>query len=387
MQHWEVVVVGAGPAGLVAAFRAAECGRRTLLLEKNRRPGAKILMSGGTRCNLTHATDGLGIVRELGPQGRFLRSALSVLGPQEVVEMIETEGVATKVEQATGKVFPASDKAADVLGALVRRLARSGCVTACEEPLHRIERLDDGFLLVSSRQTLTADKVILATGGKSYPGCGTTGDGYAWAAALGHNVVPPRPALVPLRTDAAWVHALRGITIPDVLVKVVPPRSSADASGSRSRAPLAERRGSFLFTHFGLSGPAVLDVSRVVSGYSGPERLLLVCDFLPQFKPEEFDALFTKECATAGKRQLATILGQWLPLRLAETLVERTNGAGQCRAAEHSKPARRHLLQAETQHPIPNLFFAGELLDLDGPIGGYNFQVAFSTGWLAGQRC
>jgi predicted flavoprotein YhiN len=135
VQHWEVVVVGAGAAGLVAAFRAAERGRRTLLLEKNRRPGAKILISGGTRCNLTHATDRHGIIRELGPQGRFLHSALSLLGPQEVVEMFEALGVATKVEQPTGKIFPASDKALDVLNALVRRLDRSGCVLACEEPL------------------------------------------------------------------------------------------------------------------------------------------------------------------------------------------------------------------------------------------------------------
>jgi len=418
MQHWEVVVVGAGAAGLVAAFRAAERGRRTLLLEKNRRAGAKILMSGGTRCNLTHATDPRGIVREFGPQGRFLHSALSLLGPQEVVEMFEAEGVATKVEQQTGKVFPESDKALDVLGALLQRLDRSGCVLAREEPLERLERSGGGFRLTTPRQTVTADKVILTPGGQSYPGCGTTGDGYGWAAALGHKVIPPRPALVPLRTDAAWVHVLSGITIPDVLVKVMPADCAAGPSGSRTSAALAQRRGSFLFTHFGLSGPAVLDVSRAVSGHPGPDRLVLVCDLLPRMNPDELSALVAQECATAGRRRLSTILGNWLPQRLAETLVQRVGLTEQRRAAELSGADRRQLVEAVKQLPIPvagtlgfkkaevtaggvaldeidsrtlqskivpNLYIAGELLDLDGPIGGYNFQAAFSTGWLAGE--
>ena len=134
---------------------------------------------------------------------------------------------------------------------------------------------------------MTADKLILTPGGQSYPGCGTTGDGYGWAAALGHKVISPRPALVPLRTDAAWLHVLSGITIPDVLVKVMPADCAARPCGSPSSAALAQRRGSFLFTHFGLSGPAVLDVSRAVSGHPGPERLALVCDFLPRMNPDE----------------------------------------------------------------------------------------------------
>jgi hypothetical protein len=406
MHDWEVVVVGAGAAGLVAA------------LEKNRKPGAKILMSGGTRCNLTHAGDKQGILREFGPQGRFLHSALSVLGPQEVVEMFEAEGLATKVEQATGKIFPASDKAFDVLAALLRRLGRSGCELAREEPLERLEPSGEAFRLTTPLRTITAGKVILAPGGTSYPGCGTTGDGFAWVAALGHKVIPPRPALVPLRIDAAWVHALSGITIPDVRVRVMPAESAARPSGSCNVAALAERRGSFLFTHFGLSGPVVLDVSRAVSGHAGPERLALVCDFLPQMNSEQFDALLAQACAVAGKRQLSTVLGNWIPQRLGETLVEQLGLTGPRRAAELPKAGRRQLVQAVKQLAIPiagtlgfkkaevtaggidldeidsrsmqskivpNLYVAGELLDLDGPIGGYNFQAAFSTGWLAGQ--
>lgn len=418
MHDWEVVVVGAGASGLVAAFRSAERGRRTLLLEKNRKAGAKILMSGGTRCNLTHATDKQGIVREFGPPGRFLHSALSVLGPQAVVELFEAEGVATKIEPETGKIFPASDKALDVLGALLRRLDRSGCVLAREEPLEKLERLDRGFRLTTPLRTLTAVKVVLAPGGTSYPGCGTQGDGYAWIAALGHTLVAPRPALVPLRTDAAWVHALSGITIPDTLIRVLTAESAAAFPGTRAGDALAQRRGSLLFTHFGLSGPVVLDVSRTVSGHAGPERLALVCDFLPDMRAGQLEAIVAQECAAAGRRHLSTVLGRWIPQRLAESILQQLGLAESHRAAELAKAVRRDIVQAVKQLAIPiagtlgfkkaevtaggvrldeidsrsmqsklvpGLHVVGELLDLDGPIGGYNFQAAFSTGWLAGE--
>ena len=193
---WDTVVVGAGAAGLLAAARAAERGKRTLLLEKNRHPGAKILMSGGTRCNLTHATDARGIVAEFGPAGRFLHSALAALSPQDLVELFEREGVRVKVEQETGKIFPASDKAADVLDALLRRLQRSGATLALEEPLCELERPDaeqGGFRLQTAKRSLLTPSVVITTGGQSYPGSGTSGDGYRWAAALGHTIVPPRP--------------------------------------------------------------------------------------------------------------------------------------------------------------------------------------------------
>lgn len=413
---WDVVVIGAGAAGFVAAFRAAERGRRTLLLEKNRKPGAKILMSGGTRCNLTHATDKRGILCEFGPQGRFLHSALSCLGPEAVVEMFEAEGVATKIEPVTGKIFPASNKALDVLGALVRRFERSGATLVREEPLLTLDRCDDGFRLTTPLRDFTARQVILACGGQSYPGCGTTGDGYRWAAALGHRIVPPRPALVPIRTDAVWVHDLSGMTIPDVFIQIVP--SQPAESGPRGLRPLAERRGSFLFTHFGFSGPVVLDVSRAVSGHPSPQTLSLVCDFLPNVKADALDALVARQCAEDGRKQLSTILGAIVPQRLAERLVEHVGVPAERRAAELSKSDRLKLVAAVKQlavpisgtlgfkkaevtaggvaleeidsrtmqsRIVPNLFVVGELLDLDGPIGGYNFQSAFSTGWLAGE--
>jgi len=414
MAHWDVIIVGGGPAGLMAATRAAQRGRRTLLLEKNREPGVKILLSGGSRCNVTHATDRRGIVSAFGPAGRFLHSALAALGPEEVRDLLSAEGVPTKVEEG-GKVFPRSDRAADIQAALLRRLQRSGCTLALEETLEELIPADRGFRLRTSGRTLTAEKIVLATGGKSYPTCGTTGDGYRWAEALGHHVVPPRPALVPVTTHAPWVRMLQGITAPDVLVKVVEPGGCGELTRT---ACLAERRGSLLFTHFGLSGPAVLDISRTISGHARPQTLQMVCDFLPTMKKEEVEAFLLRECGLAGKKHLASMLAPLLPRRLAEKLVELISPPNGRVAAELTKAERRQFVQAlkRTCIPVagtlgfkkaevtaggvslkevdsrtmqsrlvPNLYFGGELLDLDGPIGGYNFQAAFSTGWLAGE--
>src|SRR2546423_1862253 len=212
---WDVVVLGAGAAGLLAATRAAERGKRTLLLGKNRRPGVKILMSGGTRCNLTHATDNKGIVQAYGPPGRFLHSALAALSVQDTIDLFEAEGVATKIEE-TGKIFPVSNKATDVLDALLRRLDRSGAVLSLAEPVRDLTRTEQGFSITTTARLLTASRVVLTSGGRSYPGSGTTGDGYGWLERLGHGIVPPRPALTPIRVAADWVAALQGVTLADV---------------------------------------------------------------------------------------------------------------------------------------------------------------------------
>src|SRR5208283_5143415 len=168
MDDWEVIVIGAGAAGLMATSRAAQRGRRTLLLEKKKRPGAKILMSGGSRCNLTHALDARGFVEALGTQGPFLHSALAALGPDQLVDLIEAEGVPTKVEP-TGKIFPASDRAEDVLQVLLARLRRSGCTLATDEPVQSITPYSAGLRVVTSKRTLRAEAVIITTGGQSYP--------------------------------------------------------------------------------------------------------------------------------------------------------------------------------------------------------------------------
>ncbi len=433
MNHFEVIVVGAGAAGLMAATVAAERGKQVLLLEKNRRAGTKILMSGGTRCNITHATDRKGIIAayrmQERKQGDFLHSALAALSPDDLLAFFHAEGVATKTEPG-GKVFPVSNQASDVLEALLERLYRSGAKLALGEALSDLRVADTGgFELGTASRTLCCDKLVLTTGGKSYPGSGTTGDGYAWLKKLGHKIVPPRPALTPVTTNLEWVRELKGITIPDVSLTLAdsPVRAANPNSGGGSKnLPVRksdrvdERRGSFLFTHFGLSGPAPLDISRSISGHAKPAALSLSCDFLPNQSTDEFQ----KQCRTAlssnGKKSIMASMQNMLPQfpkRLLESLLAASDVAGDLRSAEVSKSqlqaisvafksnaipvsGTRGFKKAEVtagglslvevdsstmqSRMVPNLFIAGELLDLDGPIGGYNFQAAFSTAWLAG---
>jgi predicted Rossmann fold flavoprotein len=404
---WDVAVIGAGAAGLMAAIRAAEEGARVLVLEKNRKPGVKILMSGGTRCNITHATDNRGIVEAFGPAGRFLHSALACLSVDDTLAFFEGEGVATKVEE-TGKIFPVSNKALDVLDALLRRLHRSGATLALDEPLRDLMPRSPGFALTTPARVVSARRVILTTGGQSYPGSGTTGDGYSITARFGHTIVPPRPALVPITVDAPWIADLRGVTLPDVTVRV-----------HDSEELLAQRRGSLLFAHFGLSGPVILDVSRTVSGHPEPRRLMLEIDLLPALKETDLDEFLRRESASSGKKQLAVVLAIQLPRRLADAMLPRAALLVDRKAAALSRPDRARLVEclkhlrlpvtgtlgfgkAEVtaggvaldevdsrtlrSKKVPDLFLAGELLDLDGPIGGYNFQSAWSTGWLAGKN-
>ncbi len=406
---YDAIIAGAGAAGLVAAIHAAERGRKVLLLEKGKKPGVKILMSGGTRCNITHDCDSRGIVQAFGANGKFLHSALAALGPRETVAFFNSEGVATKVED-TGKVFPVSDRAIDVLDALLKRLARSGAILALLEPLKDVEpHPEGGFRVHTPTRTLTAERVLLTTGGKSYPGCGTTGDGYVLATKFGHTIRPTSPALVPLTVQPTWISELRGITLPDVNLKVLPPEGKT----------LTHRRGSMLFAHFGLTGPAPLDVSRAVSGHAKPSSLILEADFLPNEHEQAFDEFLRAESLASGKKQLAVVLAEKLPRRLADQLLVLCGMAVDRKAAALAKPDRLALVAAvkHLRLPLrgtlgfekaevtaggvhldevdsrtmqskcaPGLYFAGEVLDLDGWIGGYNFQSAWSTGWLAGKQ-
>ncbi len=404
---FDVVVVGAGAAGLMAAIRAAERGRRTLLLEKNRKPGVKILMSGGTRCNITQATDNRGIVAAYGPPGRFLHSALATLSVQDTLALFESQGVPTKVEE-TGKIFPVSDRALDVLNALLRRLNLSGATLCLSEPVIDIQRTNNEFSIVTAKRTIVVPKIIITTGGKSYPGSGTTGDGYSIATKFGHTIVPPRPALVPITVEAKWITDLRGITLPRTGVRIF--------EGNRL---LADRIGSLLFAHFGLSGPVILDVSRVVSGHANPSSLELELDFVPDTRESELDEYLRVESLAQGKKLLAVVLSERVPRRISDVVLSLSGLPIDRKAAALSRSERTKMV-ANLKHlrvPIrgtlgfekaevtaggvalsevdsrdmqsklaPGLYFAGEVLDLDGPIGGYNFQAAWSTGWLAGSN-
>ncbi len=437
-ETYDVIIIGAGAAGLMAAASAAGRGKRVLLLEKNTKLGVKILMSGGTRCNITHDCGVAGIIAAFGRNGKFLHSALAALSPKSVIEKIESVGVATKIE-STGKIFPVSNKAIDVRDALVTLATTAGAKIWAASSVAEIKMIDRHFqVAVSSEKleaptVLNAEKVIITTGGKSYPGCGTTGDGYAWAVQFGHKIVDTYPALTPIISDCAWARELKGITIERVGVRVreiATPASliefsndggtTATKTKSKPTKPkiLAERTDSFLFTHWGFSGPAALDVSREISRHPHRKSLELVCDFLPDVTTEQLTDQLLKLKLSEGKQSVGNLLNSLFPKRMNEALLLASEIDPTQRNAELPKTSLLRLVQQIKTCVFPingtlgfekaevtsggvdlreidsktmeskllsGLFFAGEVLDLDGRIGGFNFQSAFSTGWLAGQ--
>lgn len=405
---WDLIVIGGGAAGLWAAGTAASRGKRVLLLEKNRKLGVKILISGGTRCNITHHCGIEGIMAAFGNQGRFLKPALHELPPAEVVAEFNRLGVATKVEES-GKVFPVSDRAIDVRDALVRRLQTAGAELRSGIAVQDLQRGEDNAWMVRTQEeTLMADKVLLCCGGLSYAGCGTTGDGYSWARGCGHTLIETCPALTPLVSPASWVHELTGITLPDVSARIVTP-------GKQPKDTRLCSRGGFLWTHFGCSGPVPMNVSRFVSPLAEPHRAVLQIDLVPETSETELVARL--DATQGGKRMVATALQGLVPRNMATCLLKRAQVAEGLSLSELPRAARLQLLgdlkrlsvplsgtrgypKAEVTrggvstkevnpHTLesriaPGLFFAGEILDVDGPIGGFNFQAAFSTGHMAG---
>jgi len=404
--NWDVIV-GAGAAGLLAGISAGKSGAKTLVLEKNRKPGVKILMSGGTRCNITHNTDNRGIVKAFGNNGKFLHSPLAAFSVDETIRFFNQAGVATKIE-ATGKIFPVSNKALDVLDALLNQLKHENATLVLETPVLDIDATEDGFLLKTNLQTFHAKKIILTTGGLSFPGCGTTGDGYKFAMKFGHSIKETQPALAPLKTDARWVHELSGVTIPDVGV-----------TACLNEKPMMQDRGSFLFTHFGLSGPVILNVSKALNSLSNFKNSSLKLDFLPSVKETDLEAKLQSFASTDGKKLLSVALGELLPRRLLEGLFSQIGFSPERKCAGISKDERKAIVVSIKSKSVnitgtlgyakaevttggvsldevnsktmesklkKGLYLAGEILDLDGPIGGFNFQAAWSTGFLAGSQ-
>jgi predicted Rossmann fold flavoprotein len=410
-RDWELIVVGAGAAGLFAAAAAREAGANVLLIEKNKKTGVKILMSGGTRCNLTQDTDWRGIASAFGgAQARFLKFSLASFTPSDTIAFFEIAGVRTKTE-STGKVFPVSNRAIDVRDALVDVATDAGVEIVNGTAVTEIQKSGIGFRLLSSKGDLECQRLIVTTGGQSYPGCGTSGDGYQWLKQLGHRIIAPRPALTPIRVNQQWVRDLSGVTIPDTRVTV----RFGDQPHRFSPQLRNGDRGSFLFTHRGCSGPAILNVSRSVTDPANNQRKSLVCDWLPEIDEREIRDRLAPD--GSGNQRLGTALCELLPRRLVEALCHQANIdfaqslaelgrrrtgiiADQIKRCEMAIDGTLGFAKAEVtaggvsleeidpltmaSRIVPGLFLAGEILDIDGPIGGYNFQAAWSTGRLAG---
>ncbi len=415
-----VIVIGAGAAGLMAAGRAAELGARVLLLEKMGEAGKKILVTGQERCNVTNAAPLEAFLTAFGHNGPFLRNAFHRFFREELLALLRRYGVETQVERG-GRIFPTSGRAADVRDALLRYATEHGATiryhTAVQELLVEEEHVT-GVRTVGG-ETFPAAAAILATGGASWPGTGSTGDGYVMARDLGHTLVPLRPALVPLTVaEKARAKALQGVSLRNVACTLLEATPGGKDKVLPPPWPLPPT-GEVLFTHFGLSGPLVLSLSlAAVDAVRAGKSVTLALDLKPGMTFEEVRARLQREFEQYPQRKLPHLLRGWLPGSLADELAKLTPSGAErpvftIRAGERDELATRlkdfrwritgslplaagmvtaggvALKEVDPRsfasRRVVGLYLVGEVLDLAADTGGYNLQAAFSSGYLAGE--
>lgn len=407
MSSDKVIVVGGGAAGMIAAGRAGEMGAQVVLLEKNNMLGRKISISGKGRCNVTNTGDIRDFIEHYPGNGQFLYSALNRFSNKKLMEFLEKMGVPVKAERG-GRVFPVSDKATDIVDALKLYMERNNVEIHLEETvLGIIAENDEVKGVITNRGSITATKVIVSTGGKSYPGTGSTGDGYKWAEETGHKIVSVKPSLVPLNIREGWVKELQGLTLKNV-----------EATVYEGEKVLQSEFGEMLFTHFGVSGPIILTMSRVVVEKNMPGKLKLKINLKPALDEEKLDNRLQRDFQKNQRKQLKNALDELLPKSLTAPVIGLSEISPEKFVHQITREERRKLLQTITglemtiEGPrslaeaivtaggvslkqinpstmesklIRGLYFAGEVLDIDGYTGGYNLQAAFSTGYVAGE--
>jgi predicted Rossmann fold flavoprotein len=406
MQATRVIVVGAGASGAMAAGVAGSRGCAVTLLDRNRFIGRKVRIAGKGRCNVTNDTDVRGLEANIPGNPKFLRTAFYHFTPKDTVAFFAALGVPCKTERG-GRVFPESDSADDVADALAHFCADNG-VTFHHETTVAGVRVADGRVsgvALASGAVLEADAVILATGGSSYPGTGSRGDGYRWAAALGHTIIPVRPSLVPLETVEAWPAEAQGLALKNVALT---------ACGPDGKKRYHEQ-GEMLFTHFGVSGPLVLSASR----HASEPGCTLSIDLKPALDDKALDARVLRDFEAQHRKQYANALGDLLPRSLIPIVVRLSGIAletpvhaitreqrlllvrllkGLPLAVKGARPWTEAIVTAGgvstaeidprtlQSRLVPGLYFTGEVIDVDAYTGGFNLQIAWSTGHLAGEH-
>ena len=392
----------------MAAYRAAELGARVVLLEKTQRVGTKILISGGGKCNITHAGPTEDVLREFRRrEAVFLRPSMYRWTNEDAVRFLTEKGLRVYTRE-NGRVFPVDQTAKDVVSILQARLDEAGVETRLDTPVVGIERDEVG---VSAVRTLSSRievrRVILAVGGSSYPKTGTTGDGFAWAEALGHTVVRVRAALAPIALHETKWRSYTGVALRDCVLK-------ARQKGKE----VARWRDDLLFTHFGVSGPTALGISREVAEAFEGGAVTLEVDVAPDETFESLSAALLSSSADHPKRRVATFVSQLVPERLVDVMLDDAGVSRETEFAHLPRTGRNRLVECikgwklgEVSDPMltkgevvaggialdevdpqtmrsllcPGLFVCGEALDVAGPVGGYNLQAAFSTGYVAGE--
>jgi len=405
-----VIVIGAGASGLVAAGKAAERGKEVLLLEKNDRAGKKLLISGKGRCNITNTADIDGLIQNTPGNGHFLYSTFYTFSNTDLLEMLHSEGLETKVERG-GRVFPVSDNAADVVKTLVRYAEKRGAVIKFKSPVDKIEANNGKVtgVVLKDGSFIEGSSVILATGGASYPGTGSSGDGYRMAKMLGHKIIPVKPSLVPLVTAEKWVADLQGLSLKNVSILIT------DMNDKKVYSDFGE----MLFTHFGVSGPVILSASRHMLPY-GYKNIKLIIDLKPALDIAKLDMRLQRDFEKFSRKMFRNSLDELLPKKLIPVIVKLSQipeekPVNQITRSERLALAKllksltleitgsRSVTEAivtaggvctDEINPstmesklVSGLFFAGEVIDVDAYTGGFNLTIAFSTGYTAGLNC
>lgn len=399
MKTADVIIIGGGPAGLFTAIHCKD--NKVIVLEKNSTPGKKLLISGTGRCNITHDCKLSDFFDHYGQNHRFLKTALHSFTNNDLVHFFNTHGLETVVDK-NGKVFPASQKAEDVLKTLMKVVSSNNAEFTCNQLITSIVKTETGFEITSNSGVIFSKYLVITTGGMSYPATGSTGDGYHFAKQLGHSIVPPKPSLSPVFIRDYSMTTISGVSVQNKLVYLY-----------RGDKKIAEHRGDIGFTHKGMSGPGILDFSRhIVSGD------ILKVNLIDK-RTDDFRNELIESSVTNGKTAVQTFLKQYdLPRSLVLLILQSIKLESETKLAEITKNQRIQLVAAFCEFPffvekvggfnmamvtaggisldevnaktmesklVSGLYFAGEVLDIDGDTGGYNLQAAFSTAFLAGK--
>lgn len=407
---WDVIVIGGGPAGMMAAGRAAERGARVLILEKNASLGKKLLITGGGRCNVTNAEANMRtLLAHFKGSDKFLFSPFSQWNTTDTIRFFNERGMSTKIEDNL-RVFPTTDTALSVWTVLVEYLKASKVTIQSNSPVKEIRTKNAQItgVVLQNGEVLTAHSYILATGGMSRPETGSTGDGFSWLKALGHTVRTPDASLVPLTLKDSWTKSLSGLTLPDVKISVL-----------QNNKRYNTRKGKILFTHVGVSGPTILNMSKGIRELLlyGPVDLAL--DLFPTLDSGTLDDTLVHTFHTHANKQFKNVVGELLPSALGNALVARTTISPDTPCHSITKEARKAFGQLLKHVPLrvkgllgvdkaivtsggvaltdidtktmrsryyENLYVVGDLLDIDRPSGGYSLQLCWTTGFVAGNH-
>lgn len=414
----KVVVIGGGPAGMMAAITSRENGNEVTIIEKNKQLGKKLLITGKGRCNITSSLDMDEFIKNTPGNGMFLYSAFQKYTNQDIINFLEKQGLRVKEERGN-RIFPITDKSLDVLKCFESKIKELDIKINFNEEAKKLVINENKEIIAvkTSKKEIKADKVILATGGKSYPLTGSTGDGYKMVEELGHKITSIKPSLVPLEIyDKNLCTKLQGLSLKNVSIKLIDKQKNKE---------IYEDFGEMIFTHFGVSGPIILSSSAHLVRYKNIEQLMkekkiiLKIDFKPALREEKLDERILRDFNEFKNKQFKNALDKLLPQKLIPVIIEKSEINPNKKVNEITKKERANLLKqlkdfevdvkefrsideaiitsggisikeinpkTMESKKIKGLFFAGEIIDVDSYTGGFNLQVAYSTGYVAGSN-